>query len=93
MFAKQTLLSLASQEPTTHMQWAVLVLNTPSPILKACTRQFLTKSARILKEQYHRLGVLVNVVMRYIYSRTGNIASIGHKSPNTPRPLDIPPED
>jgi hypothetical protein len=37
-----------SQAPTTLMQWAVLILNTPNPTLKVRTRHFLAKSARVL---------------------------------------------
>ena len=37
-----------SQAPTTLMQWAVLILNTSNPALKAGTCLFLTKSARVL---------------------------------------------
>ncbi|KAF5376496.1 hypothetical protein D9615_008665 [Tricholomella constricta] len=56
--------------PTTLMQWAVLILNTPNPTLKV-----------------QRTREAVNLF------RTGKLASIGHKSPNAPRPPDIPPRE
>jgi hypothetical protein len=47
------------------MQWAVLILNTPNPTLKARTRHFFGQVRTGFNEQYYRLGVLV---MRYIYT-------------------------
>ncbi|KAG7449182.1 DUF455-domain-containing protein [Guyanagaster necrorhizus] len=56
--------------PTTLMQWAVLILNTPNPILK-------------VQRTRHAVQLF----------RTGKLASIGHKSPNAPRPPDTPLRD
>ncbi|KAK0242808.1 hypothetical protein EDD85DRAFT_933324 [Armillaria nabsnona] len=53
--------------PTTLMQWAVLILNTPNPTLK-------------VQRTRHAVQLF----------RTGKLASIGHKSPNAPRPPDVP---
>ncbi|KAF8802475.1 DUF455-domain-containing protein [Phlegmacium glaucopus] len=59
-----------NQTPTTLMQWAVLILNTPNPTLK-------------VERTRHAVHLF----------RTGKLASIGHKSPNAPRPPDIPPRE
>ncbi|KAG5730343.1 hypothetical protein E4T56_gene11719 [Termitomyces sp. T112] len=56
--------------PTTLMQWAVLILNTPNPTLKV----------QRTREAVHLF-------------RTGKLSSIGHKSPNAPRPPDVPPRE
>ncbi|KAF8150689.1 hypothetical protein B0H34DRAFT_729858 [Crassisporium funariophilum] len=53
--------------PTTLMQWAVLILNTPNPTLK-------------VERTRHAVQLF----------RTGKLASIGHKSPNAPKPPDVP---
>ncbi|KAK0230742.1 hypothetical protein IW262DRAFT_1524083 [Armillaria fumosa] len=53
--------------PTTLMQWAVLILNTPNPTLKVQRTRHAVKLFRL-----------------------GQLASIGHKSPNAPRPPDVP---
>ncbi|KAK0491059.1 hypothetical protein IW261DRAFT_1435439 [Armillaria novae-zelandiae] len=53
--------------PTTLMQWAVLILNTPNPTLKVQRTRHAVQLFRI-----------------------GKLASIGHKSPNPPRPPDVP---
>ncbi|KAK0206586.1 hypothetical protein DFS33DRAFT_1257370 [Desarmillaria ectypa] len=53
--------------PTTLMQWAVLILNTPNPTLK-------------VQRTRHAVQLF----------RTGKLASIGHISPNAPRPPDAP---
>ncbi|KIM44247.1 hypothetical protein M413DRAFT_377826 [Hebeloma cylindrosporum] len=53
--------------PTTLMQWAVLILNTPNPMLK-------------VERTRHAVHLF----------RTGKLVSIGHKSPNAPKPPDVP---
>ncbi|KAF8197111.1 hypothetical protein BJ912DRAFT_1030584 [Pholiota molesta] len=56
--------------PTTLMQWAVLILNTPNPILK-------------VERTRHAANLFF----------TGKLASVGNKSPNAPKPPDVPPRD
>ncbi|PFH48537.1 hypothetical protein AMATHDRAFT_76688 [Amanita thiersii Skay4041] len=56
--------------PKTLMQWAVLILNTPDPVLK-------------VQRTRHAVHLF----------RTGQLASIGHKSANAPKPPDVPARD
>jgi uncharacterized ferritin-like protein (DUF455 family) len=68
------------------MQWAVLILNTPNPTLKVRTPFFgqVSKGSNKIIIQVERTRHAVHLF------RTGKLASIGHKSPNAPRPPDIP---
>lgn len=56
--------------PTTLMEWAVLILNTPHPRLK-------------VERTKHAVHLF----------RTGQLKSIGNKSPSAPTPPDVPSRD
>lgn len=69
------------------MQWAVLILNTSNPTLKvkvlvSCSHTYLTPQIQVERTR-HAVQLF----------RTGKLASIGHKSPNAPKPPDIPPRE
>lgn len=73
--------------PTTLMQWAVVILNTPEPRLKVCLFPGCSNIYAVEPSQVERTKHAVHLF------RTGQLKSIGHRSAAAPHPPDVPPRD
>jgi len=75
--------------PTTLVEWAVLILNTPDPTLKVSPPSL---DGHLLlfnrdPEQVERTRYAVKLF------QTGGLKTIGHKMKNAPTPPDVPPRN
>lgn len=73
--------------PTTLIQWAVLILNTPNPILKVSGLPRYYKLLMDNESQVERTRHAAQLLF------TGKLVSVGNKSANAPQPPAIPPRE
>lgn len=74
--------------PTTLVEWAVLILNTPDPTLKV--NLFHRWQLFVVNHNPKQVERTRHAVKLF---QTGELKSIGHKLKNAPKPPDVPPRD